>query len=224
MDNASRRKWRYVWIGLAVVTVAALATFAFLSPTFKGWIESVTDWAADIMKAHPVAGSVVFFLLSAIGSMLAFASSLVLVPPANEVWGKPVTFLLLWGGWTAGAVAAYFIGYFARPLLYRLVSRQKLREYGDIVSKRMKLWAAILLCIAAPSELPGYLFGGLHYPFWKFIAAISVAEAVYALGVIIAGESLMEAKPATVAAAVGILIAVAVGAGMLLRKQRKRTS
>lgn len=224
MDNSSRKKWRYVWIGVAVITVAALAGFAFFSPTVKGWVEWVTDWAVGIMKAHRVAGSVVFFLLSAVSAMLAFASSMVLVPPANEVWGKPVTFLLLWGGWTAGAVAAYLIGHFARPLLFRIVSRKKLQEYEDIVSKRMKLWAAILLCLAAPSEIPGYLFGGLHYPFWKFLAAISVAEAIYALGVIIAGESLMEAKPAAVAATVGILIAVAVGAGILLRKQRKRTS
>ena len=98
-------------------------------PTFKGWLEGVVEWAEGIMKAYPVAGSVVFFLLSAISAMLAFASSMLLVPPANEVWGKPVTFLLLWGGWTLGAVGAYFIGYFARPLLYRLVKRQTLEEY-----------------------------------------------------------------------------------------------
>jgi uncharacterized membrane protein YdjX (TVP38/TMEM64 family) len=86
----------------------------------------------------------------------------------------------------------------------------------------MKLWAATLLCLAVPSEIPGYLFGGLHYPFWKFLAAIAIAESIYALGVIIAGESLLEAKPAALAITVGILIVVAVGAGMLLRAQRKR--
>ncbi len=222
MDTASRKPWRSVWFWLALVTAASLAAFLLFSPTFKGWVEGVTDWAEGIMMAHPVAGSVVFFLLSAISAMLAFASSMVLVPPANEVWGKPVSFLLLWGGWTAGAIAAYFIGYFARPLLFRLVQRQKIEKYEEIVSKRMKLWAAMLLCLAVPSEIPGYLFGGLHYPFWKFLAAISIAESIYALGVIIAGESLLEAKPAALAVTVGILIVVAVGAGMLLRAQRKR--
>jgi uncharacterized membrane protein YdjX (TVP38/TMEM64 family) len=222
MDTASKKPWRSVWFWLALVAAASVVAFLVFSPTFKGWVEAVTDWAEDIMMAHPVAGSVVFFLLSAISAMLGFASSTVLVPPANEVWGKPVSFLLLWGGWTAGAIAAYFIGYFARPLLYRLVQRQKLEKYEEIVSKRMKLWAATLLCLAVPSEIPGYLFGGLHYPFWKFLAAIAIAESIYALGVIIAGESLLEAKPAALAITVGILIVVAVGAGMLLRAQRKR--
>ncbi len=222
MDTAARKPWRSVWFWLALLAAAALAAFLIFSPTFKGWLEGVAEWAEGIMRAHPVAGSVVFFLLSAISAMLAFASSMLLVPPANEVWGKPVTFLLLWGGWTVGAIGAYLIGHFARPLLYRLMQRQRLEKYQKLVSKRMKLWTATLLCLAVPSEIPGYVFGGLHYPFWKFVAAISIAESIYALGVIIAGESLLEAKPGALATTIGILVIVAVGAGVLLRAQRKR--
>ena len=218
------KPWRSVGFWLALVAVAAVIAFIALSPTFKGWLETVAEWAEGIMKAHPVAGSVVFFLLSAISAMLAFASSMLLVPPANEVWGKPVTFLLLWGGWTVGAFGAYVIGHYARPLLHRLVQKQTLEKYQKFVSKRMELWTATLVCLAVPSEIPGYVFGGLHYPFWKFAAAISIAEAIYALGVIIAGESLVDAKPGALAVTVAILVVVALGAGMLLRAQRKRKS
>ena len=49
----------------------------------------------------------------------------------------------------------------------------------------MKLWAATLLCLAVPSEIPGYLFGARRYSFAKFIFAIGIAEAVYAFGVIV---------------------------------------
>jgi hypothetical protein len=52
----------------------------------------------------------------------------------------------------------------------------------------MKLWAAAPLCLAVPSELPGYLFGALRYPVAKFMIAIGIAEAVYATGVIVAGD------------------------------------
>ena len=52
--------------------------------------------------------------------------------------------------------------------------------------------------------------------------AISIAEAIYALGVIIAGESLLEAKPGALATTIGILVIVAVGAGMVPRAQTKR--
>jgi len=88
MDTASRKPWRSVWFWLALVAAASFVAFLVFSPTFKGWVEGVTDWAEGIMMAHPVAGSVVFFLLSAISAMLGFASSMVLVPAANEVWGS----------------------------------------------------------------------------------------------------------------------------------------
>ena len=55
----------------------------------------------------------------------------------------------------------------ARPLLVRLGYQETLEKYPQFVSKRMKFWAVLLFCFAVPSEVPGYLFGGLHYPFWK---------------------------------------------------------
>ncbi|MDQ3027315.1 MAG: hypothetical protein M3R58_12535 [Pseudomonadota bacterium] len=224
MDTASRKPWRSFWFWLGLAAVALLAAFIFFSPTFKDWVEDLSGWAEGIMRAHSVAGGVVFFLLSAISAMLAFASSAVLVPPASEVWGKPVTFVLLWGGWVAGAIAAYAIGHFARPLLLRVVEKKKLEGYQELVSKRMKFWAALLFCLAIPSEIPGYVLGGLHYSFWKFLAAISIAEATYALGIVVAGESLLDSKPGALVAIVGIMVGVAVGAGMLLRARRGRTT
>ena len=113
----------------------------------------------------------VFFALSAASAMLAFASTAILVPAATEVWG-PMIFLLLWGGWTAGAIAAYWIGRLARPLVIRMGYKHKLEEYERLVSKHMKLWAALLFCIAVPSEIPGYLFGGMRYSLPKFLVAI----------------------------------------------------
>ncbi len=147
------------------------------------------------MNAHPFIGAVVFFLFAAISAMLAFTSSVVLVPPANLVWGKLVTFMLLWGGWLAGAIAAFGLGRVARPLLIRLGYRETLDEYQQFVSKRMKFWATVLFCLAVPSEIPGYVFGGLRYPFVKFLGAIAIAESIYAFGIVIAGQSLVTAKP-----------------------------
>jgi uncharacterized membrane protein YdjX (TVP38/TMEM64 family) len=222
MPKTSRRPWHSPWFWLAIAAFATLVGFMLFSPTFKEWVEKVAEWAEGIMRANPVTGGAVFFVLSAISAMLAFASSAILVPPAAEVFGKPVAFLLLWGGWVAGAVVAYAIGHFARPLLVRLVSKQKLEEYQALVSMRMPVWVAALFCLAVPSEIPGYLLGSLHYAFWKFLAAISIAEAIYAIGVVVAGESLLEADPLVLAGAVAIMVAIAVGAGVVLRKRRKR--
>jgi uncharacterized membrane protein YdjX (TVP38/TMEM64 family) len=187
-------------------------------------MEAANGWAKDIMKAHPLTGAAVFFLFSAGSAMLAFASSAVLVPSASLVWGKLVTFLLLWGGWLTGAIAAFGIGNRARPLLIYLGYKGKLEEYQQFASKRMKFWAVLLFCIAVPSEVPGYLFGGVRYPFLKFLCAVAIAEAIYAFGLVVAGIHLVAAKPLPLLATVGILILIALGAGAVLRAIRKRKS
>lgn len=220
---AAARKHRYAvefWSAVAV-TLVVLALLLH-SDFFKHWIDQATEWAEGIMKPHPVQGGVIFFLFSAGSAMLAFTSSVVLVPPANLVWGKAVTFLLLWGGWTAGAMAAFAIGKLAEPFLLRHGYRETLRKYQQFVSKRMKFWAVLVFCIAVPSEVPGYVFGSMKYPFWKFVAAIAIAEGLYGIGVIVAGDSLVDAKPGVLFMAIGAMIAVAVIAGFVLRHLKRR--
>jgi len=213
-----------LWFWIAIAAILLLLTLVTYSATFRNFVDEATDWATVVMNAHPVIGAAVFFLFAAISAMLAFASSVVLVPPANLVWGKLITFLLLWGGWIAGAIAAFGIGKVARPLLIRLGYRETLDEYQQFVSKRMKFWAAVLFCIAVPSEIPGYLFGGLRYPFLKFLGAIAIAESIYAFGIVIAGQSLVAAKPFPLIAIVAILIIVAVGARLRLKTLKKQKS
>jgi hypothetical protein len=88
----------------------------------------------------------------------------------------------------------------------------------------MKFWAALLFCIAVPSEVPGVLFGGVRYPFLKFLGAMAIAEAIYALGLVIAGENLVAAKPLPFLVTIGILLVIAFGAGVVLRAIKKRKS
>lgn len=221
MSRRGRALWPWIGLGAAALLVALLLVF---SPTFTDLVKQTTGWAEGIMKAHPVTGAIVFVLFSALSAMLAFTSSVALVPPASLVWGKLVTFLLLWCGWMAGAVAAFGIGKLAHPLLVRMGYEDTLEKYEKFVSKRMKFWAVLLFCIAIPSEVPGYLFGGAHYPFLKFLAAIAIAEAIYAVLVVVVGESLAVARPVPLLAAAGILVVIGAAAGLALRAARKRVS
>ena len=185
-------------------------------------MEAAIIWAKEIMSANPVLGAVVFFLFATVSAMLAFASSAALVPSANLVWGQAVTFLLLWGGWVTGAAIAFGIGNLARPLLNRLGYEKVLKKYQQLLSKRMRFWLVLLFCFAVPSEIPGYLFGGMHYPFWKFLAAAAIAEGVYAAGLIVAGESLLAANPLPFLVIVGVLIVIGAGTSWLLRVIKNR--
>src|SRR5687767_6346846 len=220
----AKRQQRTVWFWLALGAAMLLLAFLSYSATFRNFIETATAGAENIIKDHPVTGAAVFFLFSGVSAMLAFTSSAVLVPPANLVWGKLITFLLLWGGWVAGAIAAFGIGNRARPLLIYLGYKDTLDEYQQFASKRMKFWAVLLFCIAVPSEVPGYILGGVHYPFLKFLAAVAIAESIYAFGLVVAGESLVAAEPFPLLATVGILILVALSAGVLLRRLKSRKS
>ena len=221
-QKSEQRPERPIVFWLVIAVVALALAFLLYSATFKSLLDQATGWATNVMNARPVEGAVIFFLFSAVSAMLAFTSSAVLVPPANLVWGKVVTFFLLWGGWIAGAIAAFGIGKLARPVLVRFGYQKTLEGYQHFVSKRMKFWAVILFCIAVPSEIPGYLLGGLHYPFWRFLAAMAIAESIYAFGLIVAGDSLVTARPFRLLLTVGIMMVIAAGAGWLLRVLRKR--
>src|SRR5918994_1314876 len=130
------------WIVLVMGVL--LLTLLLYSSTFKSFVDQLTSWSRVVMNDHPVTGAAVFFLFAAVSAMLAFTSSAVLVAPANLVWGKLITFLLLWGGWIAGAITAFGIGKIARPLLVRLGYQETLDKYQQFVSKRMKFWSVLL--------------------------------------------------------------------------------
>lgn len=207
------------WVVLGCAGLG-LALVAF-SPAVRESIEEAMGWAKGFMEEQGAAGALVFFLFSALSAMLAFASSVVLVPAASLAWGQPLAFLLLWGGWVAGAAVAFGIGRLAQPLLRHTGYEDKLEKYQDYASRRMRFWMVLLFCLAVPSEIPGYLFGSLRYPFLKFLAAIATAEAAYALGVVVAGESLLTDRPIPFLAVIGLLALVAVLAGWGLRATGK---
>ncbi len=222
-NNSTKKSLLHsLWFWVALVVGVAFVAFLIFSPTFKEWVETAAGWVEDVMTSHPVSGALVFFLFSAISAMIAFASSAVLVPSAIATWGHVITFVLLWGGWMAGAAAGWSIGRLARPLLNRLGYEEKLDKYQKWVGKSMPFWGALLFCIAIPSEVPGYLFGSVRYPFLKFFAAMGIAEAVYAIGVVAVGENLLTDKPIPLLLAITAIVLVAAGGGWLLNVMKRK--
>lgn len=215
----NRFRWLASWRSLALVLLVTLLVFVASSAALKNRVDQAAAWSIQFATDDPVRGAAIFVVLGAISAMLAFASSAMLVPPATVVWGKFGTFLLLWGGWTLGAAAAWGIGRSLTPLLFRLGYGRKLVKYQQRVSKGMGFWAVVAFCVVVPSELPGYLFGSAHYRFWKFIAAVSIAESLYAFGLVILGGSLLSFKPSYVLIACGVIVLAAVFVIPALRKR-----
>lgn len=147
------------------------------------------------VATHPIKGALLFVLAAALGAMLAFVSSAVLVPVAIYAWGEETTFLLLWAGWLAGGVASYGIGRFlGRPILKRLTSVEQIEVYERRIGARAGFPLVLLFQLAMPSEIPGYVLGLLRYPLALYLVILAFAELPYAIGVTFLGGALMNGQ------------------------------
>jgi uncharacterized membrane protein YdjX (TVP38/TMEM64 family) len=167
--------------------------------------------AEPMIAAHPIGGGVLFVVLSGLSAMLAFFSSALLVPVAVYSWGRPATILLLWLGWLLGGVSAYAVGRFVgRPLVQSLASARMSDFYLKRLPAQIDFPIALLIQLAMPSEIPGYLFGVLRVRFGVYLAVLALVEAPFAIGTVLLGESIIERKG-------GWLLALAaIGSGVSL--------
>lgn len=207
----------------AVIIALALALFIVserISAAFYGAI----FWIENVINAQPLLGSLIFFALSALSAILAFASTVALLPSAILVWGMPLTFFLLLGGWIAGTILTYWIGSrLARPAMTFFVAEEKLSHYEHIISKEAKFWVILLFCLAVPSEIPGFILGAMRYDFAKFISAVLIAETVYALGAVLIAQNILDKEIVSTGAIVILLfILIAAASTTLIRLNRAR--
>lgn len=168
-----------------VILVAASARLHHLS-------EEVVTALGDLIARHPAWGVLAFVGLAALSAMLAFFSSVVIVPVAVHHWGPAVTVLLLWIGWFAGGVAAYTIGrYLGRPAVRRLVGPARVEYYGEQITARAPFLVILLFQAALPSEIPGYVLGMARYPLARYLLALGTVELPFAVGAVLLGSGFL---------------------------------
>lgn len=210
MSTSSRRRIR-VRVAVGVV-VAAVALVLWLSETLRANSEGLLRWLEVVIHEHAVLGPSAFVVVGALTSMLAFFSSVPFVPVAVAAWGKATTFALLWAGWICGGAVAYAIArHLGRAVITRLVSEHKLSEYEERVRADAPWSTFLLVQLALPSEIPGYLAGLIRYRFRAYFAALALGELPYALGAVYLGDAFLNRN-------VGgfLLILIAGGAWMVL--------
>ncbi len=163
--------------------------------------------AEEVIAQRPIIGAVVFVLVAACSALFTFLSIAVVVPAAVVTWGAPLTILLLWLGWLLGGAATYSIGrYFGRAVVQWLTAREVLSGLEARVRRDTPFWAVVLLQLALPSEVTGYLFGLLRYRAAAYLAALALAEAPYTLATVYLGASFVRGHGIGILA-VGLLIA-----------------
>ena len=178
-------------LGLALVLLAAIAVAA--SSRLHGTAEAAVELVGDLIEQHPGWGLFAFVVLAALSAMLAFFSSMVVVPVATHHWGQATTVALLWVGWLAGGAASYAIGRFLGSGVARLlVSAGHITYCEDRLSARAPFWMVLLLQLAVPSEIPGYVLGSLRYRFPAYFLALALAELPFAIAAVCLSSGFLE--------------------------------
>jgi len=188
-STSSVRSWsRAVVVVLICTSVALLLSV----DAVYGSLQQVLSAAEPLIAGHPYLGAVVFVVLAAVSAMLAFFSSALLLPAAVFAWGNAVTLGLLWLGWLLGGMCTYALGRGLRKPQGTAprISRQ-LDFYVQRVRGEVTFALVLLLHLAVPSEIPGYLCGYLGVRRRTYVSALAVAEFPYAVGAVLLGDGVV---------------------------------
>lgn len=181
--------WRRV--SILVVTLCAAALVAS-SDSAHALASDAVALGEGLIRRYPGWGMPVFVILSAASAMLAFFSSVILVPVAVYAWGEWVTLVLLWGGWMLGGVLSFGVGrYLGRRVVGWFVTRERLDYFETRLRAQAGFPIILVFQLAVPSEIPGYVLGSMRYRFGVYLLALALAEVPYAFGsVFLAGSFL----------------------------------
>lgn len=207
---------RAVALGLLCVALAMLARSDVLHTAL---LELLTV-CQQVITGHSVTGALLFVGLAALSAMLAFVSVAVMVPVAVYTWGEPLSAALLWSGWLLGGVMAYSIGRFlGRTMATWLTATVDLRRLERYLQRDSAFLLVLLLQLALPSEIPGYVLGLMRYHPGRYLLSLGLAELPYALLTIHLGASFVERHSGVVLGVGLLLLALSISAFALLRRR-----
>jgi uncharacterized membrane protein YdjX (TVP38/TMEM64 family) len=171
--------------------------------------EFVTDAVrvgAALIERHPNWGPVIFVVLSGAAAMLAFFSTVPLLPVAVFAWGEWPTFFLLWISWWLGGAVSYVLGRTLGPRVAHWFAKEEtLARYETRLKRRTGFATVFIFQLALPSEIPGYVLGTLRYPFRTYALELAAAELPYALSSIFLSGSFLS-REYTVLVLVGMAV------------------
>ena len=197
-------RWRVAAILVLSLILVLAISLEPVHATLLHWLGALRS----LMASHPRIAAVAFVGFAALGAMLAFFSTAVLVPAAVGTWGVALTMLLLWLGWMLGGAVMYLIGRALGMVAVRqLVSEGRVAGYLKRIETAAPFSLILLFQLALPSEIPGYVLGLIRYPLPKYLLALALAELPYAIGVAVAGESFLAGRPLPLLA-IGVAAAV----------------
>lgn len=177
---------------LILALALGLALLVMASDGAHALAEDAVRFGEGLIERYPSWGMPLFLVLSAGSAMLAFFSSMVLVPVAVSAWGQGATLLLVWLGWLLGGVLSYAVGrYLGRRVLDHFLDQERLSYFEERLGARAGFLLILIFQLAMPSEIPGYVLGAMRYRFGVYALALGLAELPYAISGVFLAESFL---------------------------------
>ena len=188
----------YRRVAVLLVLCLALAWMAS-SSTLHAALLGVLAATEELIRAHPLLGPSMFIMMAAVSAMFTFASIAILVPAAVFAWGTFFTVAALWCGWIVGGIFTYAVGrHLGRPTVRWLISGEALQRLESRIPHRAPFSLILLLQLALPSEIVGYVLGLARYPFLRYTTALALAELPYTLATVYLGSGFIEGRGAVI--------------------------
>jgi uncharacterized membrane protein YdjX (TVP38/TMEM64 family) len=205
---------RAAFFALLCAALAALAS----SDALHAALLEVLSASEETIAHRPVWGALLFTALAAVSATFAFVSIAVLAPVAVYTWGVAASISLLLAGWIIGGVFSYAIGrLLGRPVIHWLVGRAPVRGLESRLQRDGSFGLILLLQLALPSEIPGYLLGSLRYRFSRYLLALALAELPYSVATVYLGAGFIERRTGLLLVVGALVVALSVGASWQLR-------
>ena len=175
---------------VAVLLILCLAlAWAASSSTLHDALIGVLVATQELIHAHPFFGASMFIVIAAVSAMFTFASIAILVPAAVFTWGTGAAIVALWLGLLLSPASIA-----TRPAVRWLISGEALQRLESRIPPAAPFPLILLLQIALPSEIVGYVLGLARYPFLRYAAALALAELPYTLATVYLGNSFIEGR------------------------------
>lgn len=212
--------WRRA--AILILLCAVLAALA-ASDTLHEALLGVLAAAQDTIAHHSMLGAALFVAFAALSAMLAFVSAAAIVPVAIVTWDAPLSILLLWAGWILGGICSYGTGrWLGRPALRWLIADATVLRWESRIQRSASFGLVLLLQLALPSEIPGYLLGLARFSFWRYLLALGLAELPYALATVFIGAGFIERRSGMVLGTGLVIVILSVGTFYALRSRLLR--
>jgi uncharacterized membrane protein YdjX (TVP38/TMEM64 family) len=183
---------------ITVIGVALMIGTVALIPPLREAAEHAISGDTEALRAEleGAAGVITLMVLSILHAVIFYPAE-ILDAASGFVWGFWLGLLLVMIGWLLNAYVAWEIGrHGARPLLYRLVGRDRFLGLEAAIERGgVFLLMAVRLIPIVPFSLFTIVAGAAHVPLWRLMWTTAIAYLPITALFVYLGTQLEELSP-----------------------------